>query len=83
MLPYDGRWEFPAERLKLGVELGSGAFGRVVRAEIEVDEDFQIDQASGSCLAEALAKSASVRNSRNSKRTRVPDFFITGSTFIL
>ena len=32
-LPYDKRWEFPKNRLRLGQELGSGAFGRVVKAE--------------------------------------------------
>lgn len=33
LLPYDHRWEFPKERLKLGKTLGQGAFGRVVKAE--------------------------------------------------
>lgn len=33
LLPYDRRWEFPRERLKLGKTLGQGAFGRVVKAE--------------------------------------------------
>lgn len=33
LLPYDHRWEFPKERLKLGRTLGQGAFGRVIRAE--------------------------------------------------
>jgi hypothetical protein len=52
MLPYDDtKWEVPMEKLKFGAELGSGAFGRVVRAEIEVDEDFQLDLVSGSGLA--------------------------------
>ena len=32
-LPYEKRWEFPKHRLRLGRELGSGAFGRVVKAE--------------------------------------------------
>ena len=32
-LPYDKRWEFPKHRLRLDQELGSGAFGRVVKAE--------------------------------------------------
>ncbi|XP_046459151.1 platelet-derived growth factor receptor alpha-like [Daphnia pulex] len=32
-LPYDKRWEFPRYRLKLGVQLGVGCFGRVVKAE--------------------------------------------------
>ncbi|EFX73007.1 hypothetical protein DAPPUDRAFT_253800 [Daphnia pulex] len=32
-LPYDRRWEFPRNRLKLGVQLGAGCFGRVVKAE--------------------------------------------------
>nr|BAI67804.1 vascular endothelial growth factor receptor [Idiosepius paradoxus] len=32
-LPYDSRWEFPKERLRLGMILGQGAFGRVVKAE--------------------------------------------------
>ncbi|XP_038063285.1 uncharacterized protein LOC119733977 isoform X2 [Patiria miniata] len=31
-LPYDPKWEFPRERLKLGSILGQGAFGRVVKA---------------------------------------------------
>lgn len=33
LLPYDRRWEFPRERLKLGRTLGQGAFGRVVKAD--------------------------------------------------
>ncbi|EFX73005.1 hypothetical protein DAPPUDRAFT_110251 [Daphnia pulex] len=32
-LPYDRRWEFPRNRLKLGVQLGEGCFGRVFKAE--------------------------------------------------
>ncbi|KAK8785508.1 hypothetical protein V5799_008125 [Amblyomma americanum] len=32
-LPYNQRWEFPRDRLKLGRTLGQGAFGRVVKAE--------------------------------------------------
>ncbi|RWS12832.1 Vascular endothelial growth factor receptor 3-like protein, partial [Dinothrombium tinctorium] len=39
LLPYDHRWEFPKERLKLGRTLGQGAFGRVVRAEAVGIED--------------------------------------------
>ncbi|XP_059481843.1 vascular endothelial growth factor receptor 1-like isoform X2 [Neocloeon triangulifer] len=33
LLPYNPNYEFPREHLKLGRQLGSGAFGRVVRAE--------------------------------------------------
>ncbi|XP_046651440.1 vascular endothelial growth factor receptor kdr-like isoform X2 [Daphnia pulicaria] len=33
LLPYDKRWEFPRDRLKLGKQLGAGAFGRVVKGE--------------------------------------------------
>ena len=33
LLPYDKRWEFPRANLKLGKQLGAGAFGRVVKAE--------------------------------------------------
>ncbi|KAK8769536.1 hypothetical protein V5799_013999, partial [Amblyomma americanum] len=33
LLPYNQRWEFPRDRLKLGRTLGQGAFGRVVKAE--------------------------------------------------
>ncbi|XP_057369375.1 vascular endothelial growth factor receptor 2-like [Daphnia carinata] len=33
ILPYDTRWEFPRHRLKLGVQLGAGCFGRVVKAQ--------------------------------------------------
>ncbi|KAK2716332.1 vascular endothelial growth factor receptor 1-like isoform X2 [Artemia franciscana] len=34
LLPYNKKsWEFPKERLKLGKQLGVGAFGRVVQAE--------------------------------------------------
>ncbi|XP_046654308.1 vascular endothelial growth factor receptor 1-like isoform X3 [Daphnia pulicaria] len=32
-LPYDRKWEFPRKRLRLGQELGSGCFGRVVKGE--------------------------------------------------
>ncbi|XP_076277206.1 PDGF- and VEGF-receptor related isoform X2 [Lasioglossum baleicum] len=34
-LPYDKKWEFPRERLKLGKQLGSGAFGVVLKAEAQ------------------------------------------------
>ncbi|XP_057368363.2 vascular endothelial growth factor receptor 1-like [Daphnia carinata] len=33
LLPYDKAWEFPRCRLTLGVQLGSGCFGRVVKGE--------------------------------------------------
>ncbi|XP_046645651.1 vascular endothelial growth factor receptor 1-like [Daphnia pulicaria] len=33
LIPYDKGWEFPRCRLTLGVTLGSGCFGRVVKAE--------------------------------------------------
>ncbi|EFX82816.1 hypothetical protein DAPPUDRAFT_48631, partial [Daphnia pulex] len=33
LLSYDKRWEFPRCRLKLGMQLGAGCFGRVVKAE--------------------------------------------------
>lgn len=33
LLPYNNCWEFPKERLKLGVTLGQGVFGRVVKAD--------------------------------------------------
>ncbi|XP_001600926.2 vascular endothelial growth factor receptor 1 isoform X2 [Nasonia vitripennis] len=33
LLPYDKKWEFPREKLKLGKQLGSGAFGVVMKAE--------------------------------------------------
>ncbi|CAL1527375.1 unnamed protein product [Lymnaea stagnalis] len=32
-IPYDSKWEFPRERLKLGSRLGEGAFGLVVKGE--------------------------------------------------
>ncbi|XP_011871094.1 PREDICTED: vascular endothelial growth factor receptor 1 isoform X2 [Vollenhovia emeryi] len=35
LLPYDKRWEFPRERLKLGKQLGSGEFGVVMKAEAQ------------------------------------------------
>ncbi|XP_018563845.1 vascular endothelial growth factor receptor 1-like [Anoplophora glabripennis] len=31
LLPYDQKWEFPIEHLKLGKQLGSGAFGVVMK----------------------------------------------------
>ncbi|KAM4584594.1 KIT proto-oncogene, receptor tyrosine kinase b isoform 1-T1 [Odontesthes bonariensis] len=31
-LPYDVKWEFPRQKLRFGKTLGSGAFGKVVRA---------------------------------------------------
>ncbi|KAK6637652.1 hypothetical protein RUM44_008074 [Polyplax serrata] len=33
LLPYDPKWEFPRSKLKLGKQLGSGAFGVVLKAE--------------------------------------------------
>ncbi|XP_023029906.2 PDGF- and VEGF-receptor related isoform X3 [Leptinotarsa decemlineata] len=33
LLPYDKEWEFPIEQLKLGKQLGSGAFGVVMKGE--------------------------------------------------
>lgn len=33
LLPYDKKWEFPRDKLKLGKQLGSGAFGVVMKAE--------------------------------------------------
>ncbi|KAJ8675278.1 hypothetical protein QAD02_011064, partial [Eretmocerus hayati] len=33
LLPYDRRWEFPRSHLKLGKQLGSGAFGVVMKAQ--------------------------------------------------
>ncbi|XP_076244476.1 PDGF- and VEGF-receptor related isoform X2 [Calliopsis andreniformis] len=35
LLPYDKKWEFPRERLKLGKKLGSGAFGVVMKADAQ------------------------------------------------
>ena len=67
MLPYDTKWEYPVEKLKLGSELGSGAFGRVVRAEMEVDEDYRVEESSGF----VLSRSISIRTSKNPKRTKV------------
>ncbi|XP_076660894.1 PDGF- and VEGF-receptor related [Halictus rubicundus] len=34
-LPYDKKWEFPREQLKLGKQLGCGAFGVVLKAEAQ------------------------------------------------
>ena len=34
LLPYNKSYEFPRESLKLGKQLGSGAFGRVVKAQV-------------------------------------------------
>ncbi|XP_072392187.1 vascular endothelial growth factor receptor 1-like [Diabrotica undecimpunctata] len=33
LLPYNRKWEFPVEQLKLGKQLGSGAFGVVLKGE--------------------------------------------------
>ena len=33
LLPYDAGLEFPKERLRLGKQIGSGAFGRVFKAQ--------------------------------------------------
>lgn len=35
LLPYDKKYEFPREKLKLGKQLGAGAFGIVVKATAE------------------------------------------------
>ncbi|CAC5359745.1 FLT1 [Mytilus coruscus] len=32
-LPYDAKWEFPKKRLRQGMVLGQGNFGRVIKAE--------------------------------------------------
>ncbi|XP_050417001.1 vascular endothelial growth factor receptor 1 isoform X1 [Patella vulgata] len=32
-LPYDPKWEFPKDRLRMGNVLGQGAFGRVIKTE--------------------------------------------------
>nr|XP_022322562.1 vascular endothelial growth factor receptor 1-like isoform X2 [Crassostrea virginica] len=32
-IPYDSKWEFPKKRLRQGMVLGQGAFGRVIKAE--------------------------------------------------
>ncbi|XP_074649974.1 vascular endothelial growth factor receptor 1-like isoform X2 [Tubulanus polymorphus] len=32
-LPYDIKWEFPKDKMKLGMVLGQGAFGKVLKAE--------------------------------------------------
>lgn len=32
LLPYDKKYEFPEDQLKLGVHLGSGAYGVVLKA---------------------------------------------------
>ena len=40
LLPYDRKWELPRERLKLGKQLGVGAFGRVLKGEaVGIKED--------------------------------------------
>ncbi|XP_059141244.1 vascular endothelial growth factor receptor 2-like [Physella acuta] len=44
-LPYDPKWEFPKDRLRLGMILGQGAFGRVMKAEaigIHAGEDVTV-----------------------------------------
>ena len=56
MLPYDPKWEFPKERLTLGSELGCGAFGRVVSAEIQVDEDYSTEESVGLLLSRTMSK---------------------------
>ena len=56
MLPYDSKWEFPFERLTLGSELGSGAFGRVVSAEIQVEEDYSPEESVGLLLSRTMSK---------------------------
>ncbi|XP_044749513.1 vascular endothelial growth factor receptor 1-like [Coccinella septempunctata] len=33
LLPYDRKWEFPPENLKIGKQLGAGAFGVVMKGE--------------------------------------------------
>lgn len=35
LLPYDRKYEFPRDKLKLGKELGAGAFGIVVEAKAQ------------------------------------------------
>ncbi|XP_073254427.1 fibroblast growth factor receptor 1-like [Porites lutea] len=39
-LPYDPAWEFPQNKLILGEVLGSGAFGKVIKAEAIGIDDF-------------------------------------------
>ena len=33
LLPYNSEYEFPRDKLKLGKQLGQGAFGRVLKAQ--------------------------------------------------
>lgn len=35
LLPYDKKWEFPRDKLKFGKQLGSGAFGVVMKAQAQ------------------------------------------------
>ncbi|XP_056009649.1 vascular endothelial growth factor receptor 1-like isoform X2 [Ostrea edulis] len=44
-IPYDPKWEFPKKRLRQGMVLGQGAFGRVIKAEaigIQEHEDVTV-----------------------------------------
>ncbi len=71
MLPYDPKWEIEMECLKLGPEIGSGAFGRVVRAEIEVDDAFAADhEAVGLLLHKAFTLQSRSSTSSSSARNR-------------
>jgi hypothetical protein len=72
MLPYDPKWEIDMEYLKLGPEIGSGAFGRVVRAEIDIDDAFAADhEAVGLLLNKAFTlPSRSSTNSSTNRTTR-------------
>ncbi|KAK3877300.1 hypothetical protein Pcinc_017977 [Petrolisthes cinctipes] len=41
LLPYDQDWEVPKKNIRIGKQLGSGAFGRVVKAIVSgLEEDF-------------------------------------------
>ncbi|XP_047735886.1 vascular endothelial growth factor receptor 1 isoform X5 [Hyalella azteca] len=39
LLPYDTSFEVPRDRIKIGRQLGSGAFGRVVKADVDLHGD--------------------------------------------
>ncbi|KAK3599974.1 hypothetical protein CHS0354_012628 [Potamilus streckersoni] len=73
-IPYDPKWEFPKERLRLGMILGQGAFGRVVKAEaIGI-----VDHEDVTCVAVKMVKDCTDREQMMSLLSELKIFIHIG-----